>query len=291
VCVFLKTFSPFAEVASRKDSLFGPPNGRIVRAAKIRRKELEELQSSDPSKFQDLLKKHGLDKLSPADNDLDADAAEIATASGEGAAEGEDGNDGDDDDEASALFWNKPGNKNMADKETQKKYRMQRNPLPLETDKLLCQHVLGGDHRFALLCNSRPSLFGLPNSRERRKIDDRRRLLREMMSKRVSQFVEVCRAHGLEADLKAQGLVREDGTLNEAAAERLLNAGMEANKAATVSGRISAAAVAAGIAAADVDGDDDEEDEDGEDKSPTKAAAISLQALRRKGVKITKGSV
>jgi hypothetical protein len=150
---------------------------------------------------------------------------------------------------------------------------------------------LGGDHRFALLCNSRPSLFGLPNSRERRKIDDRRRLLREMMSKRVSQFVEVCRAHGLEADLKAQGLVREDGTLNEAAAERLLNAaGMEANKAATVSGRISAAAVAAGIAAADGD-DEEEEDEDGEDKSPTKAAAISLQALRRKGVKITKGSV
>ncbi|KAG7344620.1 hypothetical protein IV203_022628 [Nitzschia inconspicua] len=268
---------PFSEVASRKDYLFGPPNGRIVRAAKLRRKELDELQTSHPTKFQDLLTKFGLDKLTAAENELDADAVEVA------AYTGDDGDEGDDnDDDGSALFWNKPGSKVMADKDTQKKYRMQRNPLPLETDKLLCKHVLGGDHRFALLCNSRPSLFGLPNSRERRKIDDRRRLLREMMQKRPHQFVEVCRAHGLESELKQQGLVREDGSLNEEAAAALLSAGMDPSKVGHPSG-------AAADEYEEEENDDDDNDEmETEDKSPTKAAAISLQALRRKGVKITK---
>ncbi|KAG7370479.1 hypothetical protein IV203_019049 [Nitzschia inconspicua] len=270
---------PFSEVASRKDYLFGPPNGRIVRAAKLRRKELDELQTSQPTKFQDLLTKFGLDKLTAAENELDADAAEIAAYTGDGGDEGD-----DNDDDGSALFWNKPGSKVMADKDTQKKYRMQRNPLPLETDKLLCKHVLGGDHRFALLCNSRPSLFGLPNSRERRKIDDRRRLLREMMQKRPHQFVEVCRAHGLESELKQQGLVREDGSLNEEAAAALLSSGMDPSKVGHPSG-------AAADEYEEEENDDNDDDEmETEDKSPTKAAAISLQALRRKGVKITKAS-
>jgi hypothetical protein len=159
------------------------------------------------------------------------------------------------------LFWNKPGSNILADKETQKKYRMQRNPLPLETDQLLCKHVLAGDHRFALLCNSRPSLFGLPNSRERRKIDDRRRLLREMMQKRPLQFVEVCRAHGLDEELAKQGLLQPDGTINEEMSKKLA-----AGKASLV-----------------------DDDDINEDKSPTKAAAISLQALRRKGIKKSPG--
>lgn len=223
--------------------MFGPPNGRVVRAAKKRRKELDEIKRLRPVQFQEIIKKAKLDKLKEADNAMPVDdEADEAAAS-------------DDDD--GNLFWNKPGSNILADKETQKKYRMQRNPLPLETDKLLCKHVLGGDHRFALLCNSRPSLFGLPNSRERRKIDDRRRLLREMMQKRPSQFVEVCKAHSLEGDLKKQGLLKADGTINEEMSAKL----------------------AAGKASASADDDDINED-----KSPTKAAAISLQALRRKGV-------
>ena len=185
-----------------------------------------------------MLKKNGLDKLKEADNELTADMVD----------DGDDGAEDDNDD--GNLFWNKPGTNILADKETQKKYRMQRNPLPLETDKLLCKHVLAGDIRFALLCNSRPSLFGLPNSRERRKIDDRRRLLREMMQKRPSQFVEVCQAHGLDDELKKQGLVKPDGTINEEVSKKL----------------------AAGKSAA----------ADDEDKSPTKAAAVSaLQSLRK----------
>ena len=206
---------------------------------------MDEIKKLGNAQFDELLKKNGLDKLKEADNGLPVDGA---------TDDGDDGAASDDDD--GNLFWNKPGSNILADKETQKKYRMQRNPLPLETDKLLCKHVLGGDVRFALLCNSRPSLFGLPNSRERRKIDDRRRLLREMMQKRPAQFVEVCRAHDLDDELKKQGLVNSDGSINEEMSKKL------------AAGKSSAAG-----------------DDDNDDKSPTKAAAISLQALRRKGVK------
>ncbi len=175
------------------------------------------------------------------------------------------------------LVCSKPGSNILADKETQKTYRMQRNPLPLETDRLLCKHVLAGDHRFALLCNSRPSLFGLPNSRERRKIDDRRRLLRDMMTKRPQQFVEVCRAHGLDDDLKKEGLINADGSLSEDAASKLAAADHKMEKSSKGGNAATAT---------EADGDDvDGEELDGEDKSPTKAAAISLQALRRKGFK------
>jgi hypothetical protein len=146
---------------------------------------------------------------------------------------------------------------------------------------------LGGDHRFALLCNSRPSLFGLPNSRERRKIDDRRRLLREMMAKRPVQFVDVCRAHGLDTDLMEQGLVRADGTLNEAVGESLLAADMDPNNV----GRTLDATTTASLGILEEMDEEEERDMDTEDKSPTKAAAISLQALRRKGIKMPKSSV
>jgi hypothetical protein len=290
--IFSRTHSPFAEIATRNEQLFGPSNGRIVRAAKIRRKELDELKLEQPSEFQTLLQKYGLDQLTEDQNALDADAADIAAVDSGSSVVADAGltldqDDGDDLEDGSALFWNKPGSKVMADKETQKKYRMQRNPLPLETDKLLCKHVLGGDLRFALLCNSRPSLFGLPNSRERRKIDDRRRLLREMMAKRPVQFVDVCRAHGLDSDLVEQGLVRSDGTLNEAVGESLLAADMDPNNV----GRTLDATTAASLGILEEMDEEEERDMDTEDKSPTKAAAISLQALRRKGIKMPKSSV
>jgi hypothetical protein len=289
---FTRTHSPFAEIATRNEHLFGPSNGRIVRAAKIRRKELDELKLEQLSEFQTLLQKYGLDQLTEDQNALDADAADIAAVDSGSSVVADAGltldqDDGDDLEDGSALFWNKPGSKVMADKETQKKYRMQRNPLPLETDKLLCKHVLGGDLRFALLCNSRPSLFGLPNSRERRKIDDRRRLLREMMAKRPVQFVDVCRAHGLDSDLVEQGLVRSDGTLNEAVGESLLAADMDPNNV----GRTLDATTAASLGILEEMDEEEERDMDTEDKSPTKAAAISLQALRRKGIKMPKSSV
>jgi hypothetical protein len=253
---------------------------------------LDELKLEQLSEFQTLLQKYGLDQLTEDQNALDADAADIAAVDSGSSVVADAGltldqDDGDDLEDGSALFWNKPGSKVMADKETQKKYRMQRNPLPLETDKLLCKHVLGGDLRFALLCNSRPSLFGLPNSRERRKIDDRRRLLREMMAKRPVQFVDVCRAHGLDSDLVEQGLVRSDGTLNEAVGESLLAADMDPNNV----GRTLDATTAASLGILEEMDEEEERDMDTEDKSPTKAAAISLQALRRKGIKMPKSSV
>ncbi|KAL3906665.1 MAG: hypothetical protein SGILL_009180 [Bacillariaceae sp.] len=230
---------PFGEICARREKLFGPPNGKVVRAAKKRRKELDELKRVRPDLFKEVLQKAKLDKVKEADNAFVEDEIEEAVS---------------EDDDDGNLFWNKPGANVLADKETQKKYRMQRNPLPLETDKLLCKHVLGGDFRFALLCNSRPSLFGLPNSRERRKIDDRRRLLREMMQKRPSQFVEVCKAHSLDGDLKKTGFLKADGTINEEMSAKL----------------------AAGKGGAD-------DDDMNEDKSPTKVAAMSLHALRQKG--------
>jgi hypothetical protein len=269
--------SPFSEVATRKEKIFGPANGRIVRAAKKRRKDLDVLQKENPKEFEDLLKKHELNGLPPSQNKIDQEDG----VGGVGDDDIGDTDDKKDDAEDSeGLFWNKPGSNVLADKETQKKYRMQRNPLPLETDKLLCQHVLSGDLRLALLCNSRPSLFGLPNSRERRKIDDRRRLLREMMTKRPQQFVEVCRAHSLEEDLVKANFVNADGSLTkEAAAAAGAAASEEKGKGPTS---------ASDVAAAMAEGQEEDEDEEGaekEDKSPTKQAAIQLQSLRRKASK------
>ncbi len=84
-------------MAARQEKIFGPPNGRIIRAAKKRRKELDAIQSIRPTEFQELLKKYDLDNLSEEQNALKIEEEDDKLEEGEGAE--------DEDSTLDLLFW------------------------------------------------------------------------------------------------------------------------------------------------------------------------------------------
>jgi hypothetical protein len=71
-------------------------------------------------------------------------------------------------------------------------------PTMVDIDKAVIGFLLGPkDRKFSTVCNMRPSQFGLPNSKERRKVDDRKRYLRDMMKNNPSKFAGLCKKHDL----------------------------------------------------------------------------------------------
>ena len=180
---------PFNDVCSTHPHIFDCPNGGRNRAAKKRRREFERLRADRPQEFIELLRRHKIDPDHPGD---------LANSFEPG------GCGGNDDVRVETDFVVRESNGKVEEDKGKKQQNfsdsMDKNAntpldtLPLvHTDRLIIQFLLGPeDRRFATLCNLRPSQFGLPNSRLRRKVDDRKRYLRDMMKSNPSKFAELC---------------------------------------------------------------------------------------------------
>jgi len=180
---------PFNDVCSTHPRIFDGANGGRNRAAKKRRREFDKLRADRPQEFIELLRRHKINPEQPGD------LASAFEADG-----------GNDDTVEVVVGTNDAKAKEAKDEEkgtsavTTLGRNVDANNVPLDTlplvhtDRLIIQFLLGPDgRRFATLCNLRPSQFGLPNSRLRRKVDDRKRYLRDMMRTNPPKFVELCR--------------------------------------------------------------------------------------------------